>query len=212
LDFVRTVFVYRWADIFVPAASAARQQERTSTSQASALAPLGRGPIIVGDPVRLADQLEAWMDDTGIDGFNLAFAVAHESMRDGMELVVPELQRHGRYRHAYVDGTLREQLLGAGPRLADNHRGRQVRIDPPHLKQVHAASKPVTTGRSVGASLRHPWKPAKPAQRIGCVTIEGADSLSARGAAAGVSRQIREICLIRHCVSNAFSESAGSCG
>src|SRR5205823_12979591 len=42
----------------------------------------GRGPVIVGDPAQVADQLEAWMDDTGIDGFNLAFAVAHESMRD----------------------------------------------------------------------------------------------------------------------------------
>ncbi|WP_426115536.1 LLM class flavin-dependent oxidoreductase [Massilia sp. PWRC2] len=99
----------------------------------------GRGPIIVGDPAQVADQLEAWLDDTGIDGFNLAFAVAHESMRDVVELIVPELQRRGRYRTDYAAGTLREQLLGAGPRLPLTHPGRQVRLDPSPLKEAHAA-------------------------------------------------------------------------
>ncbi len=99
----------------------------------------GRGPIIVGDPFEVADQLESWLDATGIDGFNLAFAVAHDSMRDVVDLVVPELQVRGRYREEYVDGTLREQLFGAGPRLPANHAGCQVRIDPPPLKEVHAA-------------------------------------------------------------------------
>lgn len=99
----------------------------------------GRGPIIVGDPVQVADQLESWVDETGIDGFNLAFAVAHDSMRDVVDLIVPELQRRGRYRNDYNDGTLREQLFGAGPHLPLHHPGRQVRIDPPALKEVHAA-------------------------------------------------------------------------
>jgi len=99
----------------------------------------GRGPVIVGDPAQVADQLERWMLDTGIDGFNLAFAVSHDSMRDVVDLVVPELQARGRYRRAYSGGTLREQLFGVGPRLPANHAGRQVRIDPPLLKEVHAA-------------------------------------------------------------------------
>jgi FMN-dependent oxidoreductase (nitrilotriacetate monooxygenase family) len=71
----------------------------------------GRGPVLVGDPAQIADQLEAWQDDTGIDGFNLAFAVAHESMRDVVDLIVPELQRRGRYREEYTPGTLREKVL-----------------------------------------------------------------------------------------------------
>ena len=99
----------------------------------------GRGPVIVGDPAQVADQLEAWLDDTGIDGFNLAFAVAHESMRDVVELIVPELQRRGRYRREYAGGTLRGQLLGAGPRLPESHPGRQVRLDPTPLKEAYAA-------------------------------------------------------------------------
>jgi len=72
----------------------------------------GRGPVLVGDPRQVADQLEAWQDETGIDGFNLAFAVAHESMRDVVELIVPELQKRGRYRKEYAAGTLREKLFG----------------------------------------------------------------------------------------------------
>ena len=88
----------------------------------------GRGPVLVGDPRQVADQLEAWQDDTGIDGFNLAFAVAHDSMRDVVELIVPELQRRGRYRTAYDGGTLRGQVLGGGARLAAGHVAHAVRL------------------------------------------------------------------------------------
>jgi len=88
----------------------------------------GRGPVLVGDPRQVADQLEAWQDDTGIDGFNLAFAVAHDSMRDVVELIVPELQRRGRYRTAYDGGTLRGQVLGGGARLAPGHAAHTVRL------------------------------------------------------------------------------------
>ena len=104
--------------------------ERTWTVREAALfiGLGGRGPVLVGDPCQVADQLQAWQDDTGIDGFNLAFAVAHDSMRDVVELIVPELQRRGRYRTAYEGGTLRQQVLGSGARLPAGHAGRQVRI------------------------------------------------------------------------------------
>ena len=94
----------------------------------------GRGPVIVGDPAQVADQLEAWLDETGIDGFNLAFALPHEDMQAVVDLIVPELQRRGRYRldAGGASLTLRERLLGAGPRLPDTHPGRQVRIGEPH--------------------------------------------------------------------------------
>jgi len=90
----------------------------------------GRGPVLVGDPGQVADQLEDWQEATGADGFNLAFAIAHESMRDVVELIVPELQRRGRYRREYEGGTLRSRLLGCGDRLAPEHPGRQVSIAP----------------------------------------------------------------------------------
>jgi len=90
----------------------------------------GRGPVIVGDARQVADQLESWIDDTGIDGFNLAFAVAHDSMADVVTHIVPELQRRGRYRHSYEDGALRHKVFGQGPRLPERHAGRQVSIAP----------------------------------------------------------------------------------
>ncbi|QOL50371.1 LLM class flavin-dependent oxidoreductase [Massilia litorea] len=91
----------------------------------------GRGPVLAGDAAQVADQLETWLDVTGIDGFNLAYALPHEDMRNVVELVVPELQRRGRYRVDSGGATLRERLLGAGPRLHQTHPGRQVRIDGP---------------------------------------------------------------------------------
>ncbi|NYS36426.1 5,10-methylene tetrahydromethanopterin reductase, partial [Streptococcus danieliae] len=72
----------------------------------------GRGPVIVGDARQVADQLESWLDETGIDGFNLAFAVAHDSMADVVTHIVPELQRRGRYRTHYEEGSLRHKIFG----------------------------------------------------------------------------------------------------
>jgi alkanesulfonate monooxygenase len=83
----------------------------------------GIGPVFVGSPARVADALEAFVDETGIDGFNLAFAVRPETFAAIADLLVPELQRRGRYKKAYAAGTLREKLSSGrhGPRLAAPH-------------------------------------------------------------------------------------------
>jgi alkanesulfonate monooxygenase len=83
----------------------------------------GIGPVIVGSPATVADQLESWVDDTDIDGFNLCFVVRPETFVDVADLLVPELQRRGRYKQAYAPGTLREKLFGQGSRLPANHPG-----------------------------------------------------------------------------------------
>ncbi|MBC3863151.1 LLM class flavin-dependent oxidoreductase [Undibacterium jejuense] len=88
----------------------------------------GRGPVLVGNPREISDQLEAWVDETGIDGFNLAFALSHETISDVVKLIVPELQRRHRYKTHYTDGTLRHQLFGRGNHLPLNHIGRQTKI------------------------------------------------------------------------------------
>ena len=87
----------------------------------------GIGPVLVGSPATVADGLEDWMDETGLDGFNLAFAVRPETFVDAVELLVPELQRRGRYKTRYRDGTLREKLFGGGPRLVASHPAAQYR-------------------------------------------------------------------------------------
>ena len=80
----------------------------------------GIGPIVVGSAATVADQLEGWIDDTDIDGFNLAFVVRPETFVDVADFLVPELQRRGRYKSAYQTGTLREKLFQRA-RLGSEH-------------------------------------------------------------------------------------------
>ncbi len=86
----------------------------------------GIGPLFMGDAAEVADALEDWAARTGVDGFNLAYAVLPETFEDVATHLVPELQRRGRYKRAYAPGTLREQLGAAGPRL-----------QPPHVAATH---------------------------------------------------------------------------
>ena len=80
----------------------------------------GIGPVVAGSPTTVANQLEQWIDDAGIDGFNMAFAIRPETFADIVDLLVPELQRRGRYKTDYAKGTLREKLFGR-PRLTRHH-------------------------------------------------------------------------------------------
>ena len=88
----------------------------------------GRGPVVVGAPQQVADQLEHWVAETDIDGFNLTYAVMPETYEDIIDLLVPELQRRGVYKKEYRSGTLREKLFGQGPHLPETHPGRRVRV------------------------------------------------------------------------------------
>ncbi|MBP0592968.1 LLM class flavin-dependent oxidoreductase [Paraburkholderia sp. LEh10] len=81
----------------------------------------GRYPAIVGSAAQIADELESWIDETGIDGFNLSRTVVPESYEDFIDLVVPELQNRGLYKTAYADGTLRRRLFGEGDQLPERH-------------------------------------------------------------------------------------------
>ncbi|OXM75097.1 MULTISPECIES: LLM class flavin-dependent oxidoreductase [Amycolatopsis] len=84
----------------------------------------GTGPTIVGSPATVAAELIRWMDETGVDGFNLGHAVKHADIADFIELVVPELQRRGAMWTEYEGSTLREKLYGPGTvRLRDDHPG-----------------------------------------------------------------------------------------
>jgi long-chain alkane monooxygenase len=89
----------------------------------------GRGPVFVGSPAQVADALESWLDVTGIDGFNLAFALNPATFSDVVDCIVPELQRRKRYRTEYRSGTLREKLFGRSPLLPANHIGRRTKLN-----------------------------------------------------------------------------------
>jgi alkanesulfonate monooxygenase len=74
----------------------------------------GIGPVAVGTAEQVADQIEAWVEQTDVDGLNLAFAISPGDFEDVVDLLVPELVRRGRYKESYQPGTLREKLFGAG--------------------------------------------------------------------------------------------------
>jgi alkanesulfonate monooxygenase SsuD/methylene tetrahydromethanopterin reductase-like flavin-dependent oxidoreductase (luciferase family) len=87
----------------------------------------GNGPVIVGSAQTVADELQHWIEETDVDGFNLAYILAHQTFIDVVEYIVPELQRRGVYSTEYRTGTLREKLFGQGAHLAESHRGAQFR-------------------------------------------------------------------------------------
>ena len=87
----------------------------------------GRYPAIVGTPAQVADELQQWVDEADVDGFNLSRTVVPESYEQFVDLVVPELQDRGIYKTAYADGALRHKLFGAGDRLPTRHAGASFR-------------------------------------------------------------------------------------
>ena len=91
--------------------------------------------FVVGTPSVVADEIERWLDEDGIDGINLRQYHSFDTARDFIDLVVPELRRRGRYREGYEDGeTLRERLFGAGrARLPAEHVAARYR-DPANLR------------------------------------------------------------------------------
>ncbi|HGA2319689.1 TPA: LLM class flavin-dependent oxidoreductase [Pseudomonas putida] len=81
----------------------------------------GDGPVLVGSARTVADQLQEWVEETGVDGFNLASVVAPETFEAVVDLLVPELQARGAFKRAYQPGTLRNKLFGRGDRLGGSH-------------------------------------------------------------------------------------------
>ena len=81
----------------------------------------GRYATFVGSGSQIADEMQAWMQEADIDGFNIARTVTPESFEDFVEHVVPELQTRGLHKTAYAPGSLRQQLFGQGHTLAANH-------------------------------------------------------------------------------------------
>lgn len=88
----------------------------------------GRYITLIGSVEQVADELESWIAETGLDGFNLTRIVTPESYVDFIDLVIPELQRRGSYKTAYDNGSLREKLFPeGGARLPSRHVGASYR-------------------------------------------------------------------------------------
>lgn len=97
----------------------------------------GRYPAIVGDAQAVADELQSWITETGVDGFNLSRTVTPESYEDFIDTVIPELQSRGAYKTSYADGSLRNKLFAQGDRLPARHAASAFR----HRTTVPAAQQ-----------------------------------------------------------------------
>ncbi|TPW74076.1 LLM class flavin-dependent oxidoreductase [Schumannella soli] len=106
----------------------------------------GLGPFIVGSGEQIADELQSWVDETDVDGFNLAYAITPGTFEDIVEFVIPILRERGVYPTEYQPGTLRQKLHGRGDRLPEEHKGASFRYragDAETSDDVDAAAEPV---------------------------------------------------------------------
>lgn len=68
------------------------------------------GLAFVGTPETIADEMEAWLEERGSDGFNVMFPFVPAGLDAFTGKVVPELQRRGIFRKEYEGTTLRDHL------------------------------------------------------------------------------------------------------
>ncbi len=114
----------------------------------------GMGPRIVGSGVSVADTLQEWVDETDVDGFNLAYAITPGSFSDFVDHVVPVLTERGAYQAAYAPGSLRNKLLGNGDRLPDEHRGARYRVGGPDSTIIDRPATLPSSSASAGSATR----------------------------------------------------------
>lgn len=80
----------------------------------------GLGATPVGTPSQIADEMQRWVDEADVDGFNLPYAIFPSSFEDICNLLVPELRKRGVFHEDYEvpGGTYRENFYSkAGQKL-----------------------------------------------------------------------------------------------
>ena len=120
------------------------------------------GPVVVGSPSTVVDELERWMDEGDLDGFNLPYVITPSSFVDFTQLVVPELRRRSRMPAAVNEAegvrsrTMREALGGAGPRLPEDHPGAAYRRLLHRTHSSSSSSQKTVGGQTERESLHAP--------------------------------------------------------
>ena len=103
--------------------------EQTVGEYVAGFGDITRHPLfVVGTPDVVADTIESWLDDVGIDGINLLQYHSYDTAKDFIELVVPVLRERGRLRTDYdPHESLRDRIFGAGDHLPDRHYAARYR-------------------------------------------------------------------------------------
>ena len=100
----------------------------------------GLGPVAIGSPPRVADEMERWLREADLDGFNLGYVTTPGTFEEVVDLLIPELRRRGLYPEApeapealealEAGLTAREKVYGKGQReLRADHPGSRYKYD-----------------------------------------------------------------------------------
>ncbi|EHY56613.1 hypothetical protein HRR83_002302 [Exophiala dermatitidis] len=89
----------------------------------------GAHPRAIGSPSTVADILERWIDEAGVDGFNFTYTISPGTFQDLVKFLWPELRKRGHIWSDYAvpAGSARENYFqdGLGARLRDDHPGKR---------------------------------------------------------------------------------------
>jgi len=85
----------------------------------------GPGARAIGSPKTVANTLQTWVDEAGIDGFNISYAINPGDFEAVIKWLLPELRARGVFWEDYTASTTRENYFGdgLGPRLRADHPG-----------------------------------------------------------------------------------------
>lgn len=87
------------------------------------LAISGAHPRAIGSPTTVADILQKWVDEAGVDGFNTSYATNPGTFEDMIKYLWPELKKRGVLQDSFAGHTMRENFLqdGKGPKARATH-------------------------------------------------------------------------------------------
>ncbi|CUM65889.1 uncharacterized protein PRCAT00003539001 [Priceomyces carsonii] len=136
-------FVSNWTKI---APGEPKDLKKTRKYVAEQITVGGLGPVFYGTAKQVADEIEKWVDISGVDGFNFTYAVSPGSFEEIVEYLIPELQTRGLVWDDYPESrdenntqlSFREQLFGItrdDPKfLLPSHPAHKLRWTPRHSK------------------------------------------------------------------------------
>lgn len=115
----------------------------------------GLGPVGIGSPQTVADDMVRWIKEADLDGFNIGYVTTPGTFEDVVELLIPELRRRGIYPEIADESeglTARERIYGRGQSgLRDDHTGSTYKYeryqeDPPYCQEEEVATASEGTG------------------------------------------------------------------
>jgi alkanesulfonate monooxygenase SsuD/methylene tetrahydromethanopterin reductase-like flavin-dependent oxidoreductase (luciferase family) len=75
------------------------------------LAISGAHPRARGSPQTVADTMQKWVEEAGVDGFNLSYALTHQTFEDMVTYLWPELKKRGVLQEKYAGSSMRQKYL-----------------------------------------------------------------------------------------------------